>query len=64
MPVTQHEAGTVSSDDLTHAAKKRIDGTSALCGAGRIVQVVPGRFDSDDPNACPMCVAAVGGPSA
>jgi len=64
MPDTQYEAGTVSSDEQLHAAKKRIDGTSALCGAGRIVQVVPGRFDSDDPNACPRCVEAVGGPSA
>ena len=58
MPGTQYEAGYVSADEQLHAAKQHIDGTSALCGAGRIVQKVPGRFDSDDPQACPGCVAA------
>jgi hypothetical protein len=64
MPDTQYEAGYISSDEQLHAVKKRIDGASALCGAGRVVQTVPGRFDSDDPRACPACVAAVAGPSA
>jgi len=56
---TQHEAGFVSADQRLHAVKKRIDGASALCGAGRIVQQVPGRFDVDDPTACGDCASAV-----
>jgi hypothetical protein len=59
VPVTQFEIGLVPDDDRLHAAKKRIDATVALCGAGRIVQSVPGRFDSDDPSACLGCVSAV-----
>ena len=58
VPVTQFEIGLVTSDDRQHAAKKRVDGAVALCGAGRIVQLVPGRFDSDDPAACEGCVSA------
>jgi hypothetical protein len=64
VPDTQYEGGYTSADELLHAVKKRIDGSSALCGAGRIVQTVPGRFDSDDPSGCPACVAAIGGLSA
>lgn len=63
MPDTQYEAGYVSTDELLHAAKKRIDGVSALCGVGRIVQAVPGRFDSDDPRACPTCATSATTPS-
>jgi hypothetical protein len=59
MPSTQYEAGLVPDDDRVHAAHKRISGTAALCGAGRIAQVVPGRFDSDDPAACRGCVGAL-----
>jgi hypothetical protein len=62
VPETQYEAGYVSADEQLHAVKQRIDGSSALCGAGRIVQTVPGRFDSDTPAACPSCVAAAVGP--
>lgn len=59
LPVpSTYEAGLVSADERLHAVKKRIDGASALCGAGRIVQTVPGRFDSDDPRACGGCAAA------
>ena len=58
VPVTQFEVGLVPDDDRLHAAKKRIDGAVALCGAGRIVQSVPGRFDSDADAACDGCVSA------
>lgn len=64
MAETQYEAGYVTADEQLHAVKKRIDGTSALCGAGRIVQTVPGRFDSADPNGCAACVTVIGGASA
>ena len=57
VPVTQFEIGLVSDDDRLHAAKNGINGAVALCGAGRIVQSVPGRFDSDDVAACPGCVS-------
>lgn len=60
---TQHEAGYVVADQRLHAVKKRIDGASALCGAGRIVQEVPGRFDAADPAACADCVIAVAEPA-
>jgi hypothetical protein len=63
VPSTQHEAGFVSADQRLHAVKKRIDGSSALCGAGRIVQQVPGRFDAADPTACADCVTAVDEPA-
>ena len=59
VPGTQHEAGYVSADQRLHVVKKRIDGAGALCGAGRIVQHVPGRFDAADPAACADCVTAV-----
>jgi hypothetical protein len=62
VPSTQYEAGLVSADERLHAVKKRIDGASALCGAGRIVQLVPGRFDADDPMVCADCAAAAVGP--
>lgn len=55
VPATQYETGHVSADERLHAVKKRIDGAIALCGAGRIVQLVPGRFDSDDPRTCSAC---------
>jgi hypothetical protein len=38
-----------------HAVEKRIAGEQALCGAGRIVDRVAGRFDTDDRLACPAC---------
>jgi hypothetical protein len=63
VPGTQHEAGFVSADQRLHAVKKRIDGASALCGAGRIVQQVPGRFDAGDPAACADCATAVAEPA-
>jgi hypothetical protein len=61
VPGTRYEAGFVSADERLHAATKRIDSTSALCGAGKIVQIVPGRFDTDDPAACAGCAAAAAG---
>jgi hypothetical protein len=64
MPVTTYEAGLVAGDDRLHVLQKRIDGATAVCGAGRIVQTVPGRFDSDDPKACPGCVRSIGVPPA
>lgn len=59
MPTTQHEAGFVAADELLHAAQKKISGSVALCGAGRITQPVTGRFDSDDDRACPVCRSVV-----
>jgi hypothetical protein len=44
---TVHEAGFISADGSLHAVQKRINGGVALCGAGRITQVVAGRFATD-----------------
>jgi hypothetical protein len=42
-----------------HAAARGLGGLNAVCGAGKLVQLVPGRFDPDNPNACPSCVEAL-----
>lgn len=60
MPPTQHEAGLVADDQTVHAARKGISGSVAVCGAGRITEIVPGRFNTDEPDACPNCVRDAG----
>jgi hypothetical protein len=51
----QLEEGFVAENPYLHAARRNLDGLCAACGAGIIVQVVPGRFDPDDQRACPSC---------
>jgi hypothetical protein len=57
---TQLEKGFVSSSRYLHAAERILDGLDAFCGAGKIIQLVPGRFDPKDRDACPSC-AGYGG---
>ena len=56
---TVHEAGRVADDGLLHAVQKKITGNVALCGAGRITQLVPGRFTVDGELSCASCVQQV-----
>jgi hypothetical protein len=42
-----------------HAGVRGFGGLSAACGAGRLVQLVPGRFDTDGRDVCPDCADAV-----
>jgi rRNA maturation protein Nop10 len=51
----QLEEGFVTSNGVLHAAERRLQGLCAVCGAGKIIQLVPGRFDPDDQRACPVC---------
>ena len=49
------ESGLVTADGLRHAATRKLTGSYAACGAGRIVIVRPGRFDVTADDACPVC---------
>lgn len=53
-----HEAG-LAADGRLHAVQKRIGGYVALCGAGPVSSMVPGRFSDDDEQACSACAAMV-----
>jgi hypothetical protein len=55
MVATQREEGFVTSSRYLHAAERALDGLCAFCGAGPIVQHVPGRFNPHDGRACPTC---------
>jgi hypothetical protein len=55
MVAKQLEEGFVSSNGVLHAAERRLQGLCAVCGAGKIIQLIPGRFDPDDQRACPVC---------
>jgi hypothetical protein len=57
--LAQHESGLVAGEDgYVHAVQKKISGDAALCGAGRITQMIPGRFERDDERACPQCCSS------
>jgi hypothetical protein len=60
MPPTQHEAGQVTDGGVVHAVQKKIGGNVALCGAGKIAVMVPGRFDRENDNICPDCATLAG----
>ena len=47
--------GLVAGDQHSHVAVPKLNGAAAMCGAGRIVQKVPGWFDPTDPSSCPAC---------
>src|SRR4051812_27875458 len=53
---TTYEQGTVAPHPVVHAAVRSVAGYKALCGAGRISMLVPGRFSLAQDNACPQCV--------
>jgi hypothetical protein len=55
MVVKQLEEGFVLDNTSLHAAERDLDGLRAMCGAGRIVQLIPGYFDPDDQRACLAC---------
>jgi hypothetical protein len=59
MAATVLETGCVGSDDrLVHAVRRRLSGAAALCGAGAIEKMLPGRFDPESPDSCPACAEA------
>jgi hypothetical protein len=51
----QFQEGFVTANGVLHAAQRTLDGLCAVCGAGRILQLLPGRFDPEDRRACPEC---------
>jgi hypothetical protein len=53
------EAGVVTTpgDIRIHAIRKSLHGRKAVCGAGPILGLVPGRFDEVHEEACPDCLA-------
>jgi hypothetical protein len=53
------EAGVVTTpgDVRIHAIRKTLHGRRAVCGAGPILGLVPGKFDEVDEHACPSCLA-------
>jgi hypothetical protein len=55
MVVKQLEEGFVLANSSVHAAERDLEGLRAICGAGRIVQMIPGYFDPEDQRACPAC---------
>lgn len=59
MTLTRLETGLVDGDQRTHVAIPKLNGPVAMCGAGKIVQRVPGFFDPADPKSCQGCVEAL-----
>jgi hypothetical protein len=55
MVTKQLEEGYVAANTYLHAAERRLQGLCAVCGAGKIIRLVPGRFDPADDRACPVC---------
>jgi hypothetical protein len=55
LTVAQLEEGFVVANTYLHAAERKLQGLCAACGAGRIIALIPGRFDPDDQRACPTC---------
>ena len=53
------EAGvvTTANDLRIHAIRKTLHGRRAICGAGPILGLVPGRFDDVDEGVCESCLA-------
>jgi rRNA maturation protein Nop10 len=61
---TRLEEGFVISNGYLHAAERTLEGLCAFCGAGKIVTLVPGRFNPDDRRACPICAGFGAAPDA
>jgi hypothetical protein len=59
--MTAFEAGYADADLRQHAARRAIGGSSALCGAGRIIVPVAGRFGTTLDDACPACIVTAAG---
>lgn len=56
MTVTNRlEEGFVTANGVLHAAERKLHGLCAICGAGKIIQLIPGRFDPEDHRACRAC---------
>ena len=53
------EAGVVTTpgDLRIHAIRKTLHGRKAVCGAGPILGLVPGKFDEVAEDVCPDCLA-------
>jgi hypothetical protein len=51
--------GLVDGDQRSHVSVPKLNGAVAKCGAGRIVQKVPGFYDPTDPSACPACAQSI-----
>ena len=51
----------VADNRYSHLVVPNLEGLAALCGAGEIVQNLPGFFDPDDYLACVACASALAG---
>ncbi len=47
MTTTSHEVGRLVDSLVCHAVQRTVTGPVAVCGAGKIAVLVPGRFDPD-----------------
>jgi hypothetical protein len=57
-----YEAGfTRPLDGVVHVVMKKVNGSVALCGAGRIETQMVGRFDPEVADACPACTRLISG---
>ena len=54
-----YETGLVGADVMRHAARRKLTGRYAACGAGRIVVTLTSRFRVEDPHACAACAQLV-----
>jgi hypothetical protein len=56
--VAAHEAGVVTApgDLRVHAIRKTLHGRKAVCGAGPVLGLLPGRFDEVEENVCADCL--------
>lgn len=51
-------SGLVTVDGYTHAIRKRLLISTAVCGAGAIIHRTSRTFNPDAEQACPECAAA------
>ena len=48
---------TTPGDLRIHAIRKTLHGRKAVCGAGPILGLVPGKFDEVEEDVCTACLA-------
>jgi hypothetical protein len=62
--VNSWESGLIDRDAQVHAVHHAIRGPRAACGAGRITDLLAGRFDPADAFSCVRCAALLRGQEA
>jgi len=59
METSGEQGRTDDAFSPVHVGVRALSGLKAACGAGRLVQLIPGRFDPDGPDTCPACGEAL-----